>query len=97
MAGKRNIGISLLALTCWPGIGLTSAFAQLAQRPADEYIAAMDKPDRVLKVNEVIEKLRLTPVPPEVLEAHKQQVQETFLANPRISAQFPGKSHRVMP
>lgn len=61
MAGKRNIGISLLALTCWPGIGLTSAFAQLAQRPADEYIAAMDKPDRVLKVNEVIEKLRLKP------------------------------------
>jgi ubiquinone/menaquinone biosynthesis C-methylase UbiE len=42
------------------GIGLTGAFAlQLAQRPAEQYIASMDKPDRVLKIDEVIAKLEL--------------------------------------
>jgi ubiquinone/menaquinone biosynthesis C-methylase UbiE len=41
------------------GVGLASA--QLAQQPADKYIAAMDKPDRVLKIDEVIEKLKLKP------------------------------------
>jgi ubiquinone/menaquinone biosynthesis C-methylase UbiE len=61
MTRQRKLRISLLAFTALSGIGLTSAFAQLAQRPADEYIAAMDKPDRILKINEVIEKLNLKP------------------------------------
>jgi len=43
------------------GIGLTDASAQLAQLPADEYIKRMDAPDRDLKVNEVIAKLKLKP------------------------------------
>ena len=34
---------------------------QLQQRPADEYLKAMDNPDRDLKVDEVISKLRLKP------------------------------------
>jgi precorrin-6B methylase 2 len=39
---------------------LTVAFAfQLAQQPAEKYIAAMDRPDRVLKIDEVIAKLAL--------------------------------------
>jgi len=61
MIMQRKLRISLLAFTGLSVIGLTNAFAQLAQRPADEYIAAMDKPDRVLKINEVIEKLNLKP------------------------------------
>jgi cyclopropane fatty-acyl-phospholipid synthase-like methyltransferase len=41
---------------------LTIAFAfQLAQQPAEKYIAAMDRPDRVLKIDEVIAKLGLKP------------------------------------
>ena len=51
----------LLAFTGLLGTGLTSASAQLAQAPADKYIAAMDRPDRVLKIDEVIEKLKLKP------------------------------------
>jgi ubiquinone/menaquinone biosynthesis C-methylase UbiE len=54
----RVFGIVILALM---GIGQTNAFAQLAQKPADEYIASMDKPDRVVKVDEVIAKLQLKP------------------------------------
>lgn len=43
-------------------VGLTNAFAfQLEQRPAEEYIERMERPTRVVKVNEVIEKLRLKP------------------------------------
>jgi ubiquinone/menaquinone biosynthesis C-methylase UbiE len=61
MTNPRKLRISLLAFTLSLGVGLRSASAQLAQRPAEEYIAAMDKPDRVLKVNEVIEKLALKP------------------------------------
>lgn len=41
--------------------GMSTAFAQLEQKPADEYIAAMDKPDRVLKIDEVVAKLALKP------------------------------------
>jgi ubiquinone/menaquinone biosynthesis C-methylase UbiE len=41
---------------------LTVAFAfQLAQQPAEKYIAAMDRPERVLKIDEVIAKLALKP------------------------------------
>src|ERR1041385_7919119 len=41
---------------------LTAAFAfQLAQQPAEKYIAAMDRPDRVLKIDEVIARLALKP------------------------------------
>ncbi len=61
MTLQRKLRISLLAFTGLSGIGFTSALAQLAQRPADQYIAAMDKPDRVLKIDEVIEKLKLKP------------------------------------
>lgn len=44
------------------GSGFTGAFAwQLAQAPADKYIAAMDRADRDLKVDEVIAKLELKP------------------------------------
>ena len=44
------------------GSGFGSAFAwQLAQSPAEKYIAAMDNPHRVLKVDEVIAKLELKP------------------------------------
>ena len=43
------------------GSGSTVAFAQLAQAPADKYIAAMDNPSRDLKVDEVIAKLQLKP------------------------------------
>ena len=53
--------ILFLAFTWLLGIGFTNAFAQLAQRPAKEYIASMDSPDRVLKVDEVIAKLKLKP------------------------------------
>ena len=49
-------------MTWLPAAGLTCAFAfQLAQRPAAEYIASMDQPDRVLKIDEVIAKLQLKP------------------------------------
>jgi len=61
MSKRKGFQISLLAFTCLVGVGLNRVSAQLQQRPADQYIAAMDRPDRVLKVNEVIEKLRLKP------------------------------------
>ncbi len=54
----RNLSLTLTWLFA---IGLATAFAQLQQKPADEYIANMEKPDRVLKVNEVIERLKLKP------------------------------------
>jgi ubiquinone/menaquinone biosynthesis C-methylase UbiE len=44
------------------GIGLTNGLAfQLQQSPAEEYIERMERPTRVVKVNEVIEKLQLKP------------------------------------
>ena len=53
---------SVRVLCVMLGSGFTSAFAwQLAQSPADKYIAAMDNPHRVLKVDEVIAKLELKP------------------------------------
>ena len=44
------------------GIGLGSASAfQLEQRAAEDYLERMERPTRVVKVNEVIEKLQLKP------------------------------------
>ncbi len=61
MTQQRNLRIFCFVFTWLLGIGLTSASAQLQQKPADEYIALMDKPDRVLKVNDVVERLKLKP------------------------------------
>ena len=61
MTKRVKLPILFLALTCLLGFGLTSASAQLQQKPAEEYIQMMDRPDRVLKVNEVIERLKLKP------------------------------------
>jgi ubiquinone/menaquinone biosynthesis C-methylase UbiE len=61
MTTQRVLRISLLAFTGFLAADLTTASAQLAQSPADKYIAAMDRPDRVLKIDEVIAKLRLKP------------------------------------
>jgi len=60
MTRRRGLRISLLAFTEL-ALGVSLASAQLAQAPADKYIAAMDRPDRVLKIDEVIQKLRLKP------------------------------------
>jgi len=60
MTDLKKLG--LLCLTClWSLAGASNASAQLQQRPADEYIKAMDSPDRDLKVDVVIAKLRLKP------------------------------------
>ena len=61
MVKERKLLISSLVYAWLLGFGFTNASAQLQQKPADEYIALMDKPDRVLKVNEVIERLKLKP------------------------------------
>ena len=58
MRYRRNVGVLCVLL----GSGAAGAFAwQLAQAPAEKYIAAMDNPHRVLKVDEVIAKLGLKP------------------------------------
>jgi ubiquinone/menaquinone biosynthesis C-methylase UbiE len=54
----RAFGFALLLLA---NIAWTNASAQLQQRPAEDYIASMEKPDRVLKIDEVIQKLQLKP------------------------------------
>ena len=61
MTKQVKLPILCIAITWLLGIGLTSASAQLQQKPAEEYIQMMDRPDRVLKVNEVIERLKLKP------------------------------------
>jgi len=62
MAMQRKLRIFSLALTWLLGIGLGSASAfQLEQRAAEDYIERMERPTRVVKVNEVIEKLQLKP------------------------------------
>jgi ubiquinone/menaquinone biosynthesis C-methylase UbiE len=59
MANQTKLRVLYLFLACWLATG---AFAfQLQQRPAEQYIASMDKPDRVLKIDEVIAKLELKP------------------------------------
>src|SRR5579864_5444421 len=62
MATRAMLRIASFAFTLlMSGMAVTSASAQLAQQPADKYIAAMDRPDRVLRIDEVIEKLKLKP------------------------------------
>ncbi|MBI4464096.1 MAG: methyltransferase domain-containing protein [Acidobacteria bacterium] len=64
MTKQTSLGIFCVAFLGFLGIGLADAFAfQLGQRPADDYIQLMDRPTRVagLKVDEVIEKLKLKP------------------------------------
>jgi ubiquinone/menaquinone biosynthesis C-methylase UbiE len=61
MIKQRALLISSLVFSCLLGIGLTNSFAQLAQRPAEDYIKSMDRPDRDLKVDEVIARLKLKP------------------------------------
>ena len=61
MIQGRKFGSLCLALLWVIGMGLGSAWAQLQQKPADEYIKMMDRPDRVLKINEVVERLKLKP------------------------------------
>ncbi|HUA86743.1 MAG TPA: methyltransferase domain-containing protein [Bryobacteraceae bacterium] len=53
--------MAILCAGC--GFSLTSAFAQLAQRPAQQYIDAMNRVDRGIeeKIPEVIQKLGLKP------------------------------------
>lgn len=60
MTKKRAVLIVSLVGVCLVG-GFTNAFAQLQQRPAEDYIKSMDRPDRDLKVNEVIARLKLKP------------------------------------
>ena len=61
MIKQRTLRIACLAFTWLLGIGLASASAQLAQLPAEEYLKRMDNPDRDLKVDEVIARLKLKP------------------------------------
>jgi ubiquinone/menaquinone biosynthesis C-methylase UbiE len=62
MARQRKLRTLCLLMTSVSAAVLTAAFAfQLAQQPAEKYIAAMDRPDRVLKIEEVVAKLALKP------------------------------------
>src|SRR5215472_11827296 len=61
MSPQTSLRALCLFSACWTAASPTAALAQLAQRPAQEYIASMDKPDRVLKIDEVIAKLELKP------------------------------------
>ena len=63
MTKQRKYRILCLACTVLLGLGFESAFAQLAQRPAEDYIDRMERPGRVvsLKVDAVVEKLQLKP------------------------------------
>ena len=62
MTMQRKLRILPYAFLWLVGIGLASASAfQLQQRPAEDYIKLMDRPDRVVKVDEVITKLQLKP------------------------------------
>ena len=62
MTKQRTLRILGFAFLWLMGIGLTNGIAfQLEQRPAEDYIERMERPTRVVKVNEVIEKLQLKP------------------------------------
>ncbi|MBI4446442.1 MAG: methyltransferase domain-containing protein [Acidobacteria bacterium] len=62
MTKQKRLRISCLSFLWLLGTGLTDSYAfQLEQRPAEQYIEMMERPTRVVKVNEVIEKLRLKP------------------------------------
>jgi ubiquinone/menaquinone biosynthesis C-methylase UbiE len=54
---KRFIALAIVSF----GIGVTPAIAQLGSRPAEDWIARLERPERVatLKTTEVIEKLAL--------------------------------------
>jgi len=59
---QKKLQITGLAFLWLLVLGLTDASAfQLQQKPAEEYIANMEKPDRVLKIDEVVAKLQLKP------------------------------------
>ncbi|HWP83631.1 MAG TPA: methyltransferase domain-containing protein [Terriglobia bacterium] len=62
MTKTAMLRLCALAAGVLAGWGLSDAWGfQLEQRPAEEYIERMERPTRVVKVNEVIEKLRLKP------------------------------------
>lgn len=63
MTKHRKSKTVVLALAALLGIGLESAFAQLVQLPAQDYIDRMERPGRVVKlrVDAVIEELGLEP------------------------------------
>jgi ubiquinone/menaquinone biosynthesis C-methylase UbiE len=62
MTKERSIRRLSLAFLWLVGLGLTEAAAfQLEQRAAEDYIERMERPTRVVKVEEVIEKLQLKP------------------------------------
>ena len=56
-----RIFAAALGFACLFGFGLSNASAQLQQLPAKEYIDRMNDPNRDLKVDEVIAKLKLKP------------------------------------
>ncbi|MBI3933369.1 MAG: methyltransferase domain-containing protein, partial [Acidobacteria bacterium] len=61
MTGKSNTRNLFFVFVWLLGLGLASASAQLEQREAADYIERMERPDRVVKVDEVIAKLKLKP------------------------------------
>ena len=62
MTKQRTLQALGLVFVWLMGIGLTNGFAfQLEQRPAEDYIERMERPTRVVKVEEVIAKLQLKP------------------------------------
>jgi len=61
MSIHARLSVSLAAAALLVAAGSGKVGAQLAQLPADQYIARMDRADRDLKVDEVIKRLRLKP------------------------------------
>ncbi len=61
MKTHARILATALGFACLFGFGVRTASAQLQQLPAKEYIDRMNDPNRDLKVDEVIAKLRLKP------------------------------------
>ncbi len=63
MVKQEQFWITCVSVLCLLGVGFSEASAQLGQRPADEYVERMDRPERVarLHIDEVIERLRLGP------------------------------------
>lgn len=63
MTQHRYLRVICLVAILVFGIGSAGAFAQLLQRPAEDYINRMERPGRVaeLQVDEVIAKLQLKP------------------------------------
>jgi ubiquinone/menaquinone biosynthesis C-methylase UbiE len=57
----KFLAMAGLAVGCWIGFGLATAYGQLQQMPAKQYINAMDDPSRDLKQDQVIAKLQLKP------------------------------------